>query len=258
MPVPPKFPLTSEVPNVSLVAFYGKKPAPLNQLLENIQRYLSQLPGFAAYHIEQVHATVLGCEGSKMSAGIISKWFYLRRNEIRYLDCDNWLKYLQNGNLLPFNICFGGYKSDRDYNFLSRNQHPYDRSFQLQKVDDTTYIPVLIGWSKQDELITLVLDRLRRDAQQFNLLHKYHSTADSVDNDFYLRLGTIHSPLSMDEIATVENQLRQILTTMPAIEIPLSQKDLAFARYQDLSLSLATTKTISLAEITIEQLLELY
>ena len=258
MHLPQQLPFTSEVSNISLVAFYGDKPAPLNQLIKNIQSYLSQLQGFAPYQIAQVHATVLGCEGSKTAAGIISKWFYLRRNEIRYLDCDNWLKYLQNCSLLPFNICFGGYKCDRDYNFLSRNQHPYGRSFQLQKVDDTTYIPVLIGWTKKDDLITLDLDQLRRDAQKFNLLHKYHSKADSVDNDFYLRLGTIHSPLSIDTVATVENQIRQILTNIPTIAISLAQKDLAFARYQDLSLSLGTTKTIPLPEITIKKLLELY
>ncbi len=251
-------PIVPQIPNVSLVAFYGDKPDPLIQLINNIQNYLTQLSAFTPYEIEQVHGTVLGCEGFRTSEGIVSQWFYLRRKEIRYLDCDNWLKYLQNGSFLPLNICFGDYKRDRDYNFLSRNQHPYYRSFQLQKVNNTTYIPVLIGWSKKDDLITLDLDNLRRYAQQFNLLHKYHDRADSIDNDFYLRLGTIHSPLSTDTIATVENQIREILTKIPAIELTISKNNLAFARYQDLSLTEATTTIIALAEITIEQLLQLY
>ena len=48
-------------------------------------------------------------------------------------------KYRQNGSFLPLNIAFGAYKRDRDYNFLSRNQHPYYCSFQLKKVNNSCY-----------------------------------------------------------------------------------------------------------------------
>ena len=248
----------SAIRNVSLVCLYGKKNFLLNELINTIQNYLTQLPEFTAYQIEQVHGTILGCEGWQTSEGIISKWFALRRKEIRYLDCGGWLEYLQNDSFVPFNVYFGGYQRDRGYNFLSRNQHPYDRSFQLQKLDETTYIPVLIGWSQKNNLITLDLDNLRRDAQQFNFLHKYHSTVESIDNDFYLRLGTINASLSTDTITIVENHLRQLLIKRPSIMVSISPRNLAFAQYQDLSLSLATTQTIPVPEITIEQLLNFY
>ena len=253
-----KFSTTLAIRNVSLVGFYRKKPYLLNEIINTIQNYLTQLPEFTAYQIEQVHATILGCEGWQTTEGIISKWFELRRKEIRYLDCAGWLEYLQNDSFVPFNVYLGGYEIDCDYNFLSRNQHPYYRSFQLQKLDDTTYIPVLMGWSQKNNLITLDLNNLRRDAQQFNFLHKYHSTDDSIDNDFYLRLGTINSPLSTYIIAIIEEQIRQLLIKRPSIVLPISQQNLAFVKYQDLSLSLATTKTIPLPEITIEQLLDFY
>ena len=253
-----KFAITSVMRNVSLVGFYGDKPPLLDELIQTIQHYLSQLPEFIPYHLEQIHATILGCEGWKTAEGLVSKWFDLRRKEIRYLDCGGWLEYLQQDSFVPFHVYCGGYKRDRDYNFLSRNQHPYDRSFQLQKLDDTTYIPVLIGWSQKNNLITLDLDNLRRDAQKFNFLHKYHSTADSIDNDFYLRLGTINSPLSNETRATVENQIRQLLSKRPSIILPISPENLAFAKYQDLSLSLATTKILPLPQITIAQLLDYY
>ena len=253
-----ELPINPQIPNVSLVAFYGDKPAPLIQLLKNTQNYLTQLPEFTPYEIEQVHGTVLGCEGFRTTEGIISQWFYLRRQEIRYLDCNNWLKYLQNGSFFPLNICFGGYKRDRDYKFLSRNQHPYDRSFQLQKINETTYIPVLIGWTQKNELITRDLDNLRRDAQEFNFLHKYHSQAHSIDNDCYLRLGTIHNSLSTETIVTVENQIQKFLSQSLAINLALFPKDLGFAQYLEPSLPLATTKFIALPEITIERLLSLY
>ena len=248
----------SAIRNVSLVGYYREKPYLLNELINTIQNYLTELPKYVAYQTAQIHATILGCEGWQTTEGIISKWFELRRKEIRYLDCGAWLEYLQHDSFVPFNIYIGGYEIDRDYNFLSRNQHPYYRSFQLQKLDDTTYIPVLMGWSQKNNLITLDLDNLRRDAQQFNFLHKYHSRADSIDNDFYLRLGTINSPLSTDIITKVENQIRQLLIKRLSIVLPISQKNLAFAKYQDLSLSLATTQTIPLPEITIGQLLSFY
>ena len=251
-------PIDPKISNVSLVAFYGEKPAPLIQLLENIQNYLTQLPYFTPYQIEQIHSTVLGCEGFKTTEGIISQWFYSRRQEIRYLDCDNWLKYLEDGSFCPLNICFAGYKRDRDYNFLSRNQHPYYRSFQLQKINETSYIPILIGWTKKNELITRDLDNLRRDAQQFNFLHKYHSQAHSIDNDCYLRLGTIYNSLPTETIATLENQIQQLLSQSLAINLTLSSKDLGFTQYLEPSLPLATTKFISLPKITTEQLLSLY
>ena len=248
----------SAISNVSLVCLYGEKNYLLNELINTIQNYLTKLPEFTAYQIEQVHGTILGCEGFKSTEGIISKWFELRRKEIRYLDCGGWLEYLQNDSFVPFNVYLGGYKRDRVYNFLSRNQHPYERSFQLQKLDETTYIPVLIGWSQKNNLITLDLDNLRRDAQQFNFLHKYHSKVESIDNDFYLRLGTINASLSTETIAIVENHIRQLLLKRPSIMLPICQKNLAFAKYQDLSLSLETTQTIPLTEITIEQLLNFY
>ena len=59
-------------------------------------------------------------------------------------------------------------------------------------------------------------------------------------------------------MATIENHIRKILTKITAIKLSLSKNNLAFARYQDLSLPPATTKIIPLPEITIEQLLNLY
>ena len=258
MSSPAQVPLTEATSNVSLVAFYGEKPSLFNLLIENIQNSLTQLPEFTPYQIKQIHATLLGCEGWGTAAGIISKWFYLRRKEIRYLDYAGWLQYLQNDSCEPFDVYLGGYQSDRDYNFLSRNQHPYQRSFQLQKLNETSYIPVLIGWPQKKDLITLELDQLRRDAQEFNFLHKYHERDRSIDNDCYLRLGTINSPLSTETIATVEHQIRETLRTHSKIKLSFSQDNLAFAQYQDLSLTPETTKIIPLVEITREQLRGFY
>ena len=138
---------------------------------------------------------------------------------------------------------------------MSRGQHLGDRSFQLQVTEDNT-IPVLIGWSWQDSTVTLAIDKLRRSFQQFGLLHKYHTHPDSIDNDFYLRLGTVNTQLSIEEINTIATDVRDLLAI--SVSIPIEICNLAFARYQDLQLTPATTKIVTVKNITASQLKQLY
>ena len=243
--------------NVSLVAFYGDKPAQLAALIQKLQTYLANCESikdrFIPYQLEQVHATVIGCEGLKTETGIISKWFYERR-ETKYIDIPGLTDYLQH-QIVPITIRFGGYDRASNYNFLSRQQHLYFRSFQLS-IAQTQTIPVLIGWS-WDNNVTLAIDNLRRNLQQFNLLHKYHQTPEAIDNDFYLRLGTIDRQLTSEEIEAIATDIRNLLEAQPLF-IPITIDDLAFARYQDLLLTPATTKIIPVTEISANQLQQLY
>ena len=245
--------------NVSLVAFYGNKPPQLVDLIQELQTYLinCELVGdrFIPYQLEQVHGTIIGCEGSKTESGIINKWFYDRRQETKYIDILGLVDYLQH-QIVPITIRFGGYDRTSNYNFLSRDRHLYYRSFQLQQAQTQT-IPVLIGWS-WDNGVALAIDDLRRNLQRFNLLHKYHQTPEAIDNDFYLRLGTIRRQLTSEEINAISTDLRNLLATQPPNYIPITVNDLAFARYQDLLLSPATTKAIAVTEISANQLLQLY
>ncbi|MGL5074955.1 MAG: hypothetical protein ACRDBG_03845, partial [Waterburya sp.] len=102
------------------------------------------------------------------------------------------------------------------------------------------------------------IDNLRRHLQKFNLLHKYHTAADALDNDFYMRLGTINSPLTSEIRQTISTEIRNLLVTQPAIDIPINLDNLAFAQYQDLLLTPATTKIISVTQITTSKLEQLY
>ncbi|WP_319421626.1 hypothetical protein [Pleurocapsa sp. FMAR1] len=246
--------------NLSLISFYGDKPVQLINLIQKLQtRLTNQLikDKFVPYQLEQIHGTIIGCEGYKTEAGVINKWFYERREETRYIDFPGLVNYLQNRVDFPLNIRFGGCDRHTDYNFLSRNQHLYERSFQLQPADNQT-IPVLIGWSWLNNSVSLAIDNLRRDLQQFGLLHKYHTTADDIDNDFYLRLGTIDAKLTSAEIQAISIEIRNWLETQPALHIPVTINDLAFAQYQDLTLATATTKIFPVAKITPSQLEQLY
>ena len=251
-----------DTPNVSLVAFYGDKPSSLKSLLILLQQYLVNSAVFKSkfhpYSLEQAHCTVIGCEGLKTELGIVNKWFYEKRREIKYIKLAEFLDYLLTSNLFPLDIRFGSYKPSHDYNFLSRNFHPYKRSFHLQPSRNNTLIPILIGWSVKGNLITLELETLRKQAQKCNLLHKYHNRTESIDNDFYLRLGTIKGQFNPETIAEIETEIRNILQKIPPVRIVLEKKHLAFVQYQNLSLPIETSKIIPLSEITEQKLLELY
>ena len=246
--------------NLSLVSFYGDKPVQLINLIKKLQTLLTnQLikDKFVPYQLEQIHGTIIGCEGYKTEVGVINKWFYERREETRYVNFPGLINYLQHQASLPLTIRFGGCDRNTDYNFLSRNQHLYHRSFQLQPADNQT-IPVLIGWSWSNNSVSLAINNLRRQLQQFNLLHKYHATPNHIDNDFYLRLGTINAKLTSAEIEAISIEIRNWLEAQPALYIPITINDLAFAQYQDLTLATATTKIFPVAKITPSQLEQLY
>ena len=253
--------LIPDVPNVSLVAFYGDKPSPLTRLIQELQTYLSELKilqgKFTSYQLEQVHGTIIGCEGLKTASGIISKWFYECRQQTRYLNLPGLINYLQNQHSFPLTIRLGGYDGSCNYGFFSRNQHPFIRSFQLQPIGNEITIPVLIGWSWQNNNISLEMDNLRRNVQQFNLLHKYHQTKDAIDNDFYLRLGTINGKLTPEALNAIAWEIRNILQAK-SLDISLDRNNLAFAKYQDLSIAIAKTQIITLPEATADNIEQLY
>jgi len=247
--------------NVSLVAFYGDKPPQLQNLIQQLQAYLINhelvLDRFVPYQLEQVHGTIIGCEGIQTEAGVINQWLIDCRQEQRSIDFRGLTKYLQHQVKLPLTIRFGGYDRHSDYNFKSRNQHPYIRSFQLQPAPTQT-IPVLIGWSWSNQQVTMAIDNLRRSFQQFNLLHKYHSTPEAVDNDFYLRLGTINTVLTPEATQIISNDLRNLLVERSPLQIAINRKNIALAQYQDLSLTPATTRTIPITDITTDLLQQMY
>ena len=259
-----------QIPNVSLVAFYQKKPQKLTALIKKIQTNLAEnqilKEKFIPYQLEQVHGTIIGCEGLKTEAGIVNKWFYEHQNQIKYMDLTNFIDYLLQNKHLPMIIRFAGYDRDRDYHFLSRSKHPFTRSFQLLPSGKETYIPILIGWPFQDNFIPKHIDDLRRDAQKFNLLHKYHSTPEAIDNDFYLRLGTIKGKLTSEEVnaidvswhCAIKTQVRNLLQAQSPINIRLDRDNLAFVKYQDLSLPLATTEILPITQATTSKIKKLY
>lgn len=244
-----------DTPNVSLVAFYGEKPNAFRVLIESLQQRLIELLSskFESYPIEQIHATLIGCEGIITDKGIINKWFLEHRRETKYINLVDFLTYLRSGNGLPIKVRIGGYHLKTNYSFLSQNKHPFERSFQI--LDDTI---VLRGWAFQSQQITLELNRFRSKCQDFNLLHKYHKQADSIDNDLYMRIGILQEPLIETKKEEVEQEIRYKLSNVSPIELSLDLETLKLIGYQDLSPTLDTTKVISLKDATLRQIEALY
>ena len=168
------------------------------------------------------------------------------------------LQYLQQSPYLPLEITFGGYQPEVDYGFLSRGEHPRDRSLAMQITSEGKGIPVIMGWSLGNK-ITMALDNLRRELQQFGLLHKYHGTATDIDNDFYLRLGTIEK-VSVEDLLRIKTQILDYLQSITSIKVTLNQEDLTFVKYQDMALPIASTQSYSVEALAShpENFAELY
>lgn len=244
-----------DIPNVSLVAFYGTKNLAFQSLIEFLQKKLSVTlqNKFESYSIEQIHATTIGCEGLNTEKGILSKWFLENRGEEKYIDLSEFINFLRQSNFLPIQIEIGGYNPAIDYGFFSKNKHPFERSFQFQGD-----FAVLMGWSRKNRQISLDLDRFRLKCQNFNLLHKYHKQLDSVDNDCYMRIGALKEKLSDEEIQAIEREIRDSLMAIAPISLSIDTNSLKFIGYQSLSPSPDTTKVIALRDATVQKLETLY
>ncbi len=247
--------LIPNFPNVSLVAFYGKKSFEFTFLIQELQQYLCELlPSvFEPYALESIHATLLGCEGGKTERGILNQWFLERREESRIVDFAGFLKCVQNNPQFPVPIQFGGYQLSVDYGFKSRNQHPYKRSFCFQNE-----MVVLIGWPIQAGKIIMEIDNLRRSGEKFNLLHKYHGNPDDIDNDCYLRIGVLNSKISADQRQKVEQKVQELLKMRSPLVLPLTLEECCFVQYYDYTFPFSTTQVIPLKEATPEKLQQLY
>jgi hypothetical protein len=244
-----------DIPNVSLVAFYGTKSLAFHLLIESLQKQLSDLlqNKFERYPIEQIHATLIGCEGLKTEKGILSKWFLEHRGEERYINLSEFIDFIRQSDRLPIQIEIGGYNPAIDYGFLSKNKHPFERSFQFQG-----NFAVLMGWSRKNTQISFDIDRFRLECQNFNLLHKYHKQPDSIDNDCYMRIGVMKEKLSNEEIRAIERGIREHLKAIAPIDLFIDTNSLNFIGYQNLSPSPDTTKIITLHDATAKEIEILY
>jgi hypothetical protein len=243
--------------NLTLVAYYGDKPAPLSKFIGDAQKELSKaLPGaFEPYGKEQVHGTLIGLEGTRWGDYIINQ-NYFEQKLLKSISLPKVLEILKASEHLPFTIQIGGYDYRREYPFTSRNQHPYLRSFSVQRD-----IAVAMGWPVRDGEHPLTLDRLRRSLNKANVLHRYHASHTDVDNDFFFVLGRVDRAKSSDwAIQVAEERMRSYFERKKSPSVTIDRKNLRVVAYDDTKLPWGKCKVFTLgeAEADLSQLLTLY
>jgi hypothetical protein len=243
--------------NLTLVAYYGPKTdEAVKRLLETIQDILDDVlkSAFERYDIRQVHGTIIGLEGTRASNAIINTNFVEKRQSLRAINLERVLEIADS--MSPFDIRIGGYKDGAAYPFTSRGLHPYLRSFSIQgdKV-------VAMGWPVETDKYPLRLERLRKKFNEANVLHAYHDTPESIDNDFYFVLGNIKKTV-MSELALqqVQEVMREAISELDPVLIRIDKNCLGVVAYPDTRLPWSRCEVFSLenAKRNISNLIQLY
>lgn len=234
---------------LTLVAFYGPKPEPLAKLLEGCRSVLAAAGiGFRPYDPRQIHATLIGLEsvpGSRRENRNLAALRGVRRP----MDRSGFLAAARRGDAVSWTVQWGGF-GEQATPFLSRGRSPFLRSFSFQS--DRA---VLIGWPVERDAAAerrypRVLERVRRDAEAFGILHAYHAGPGDRDNDLYMRLGWIDPARSTDDrLAGVAQELRDCLATAGPLDVGLTTEQVGVAAYSDESLPWESTDWCSLADL---------
>ncbi|NER30658.1 MAG: hypothetical protein F6J89_24335 [Symploca sp. SIO1C4] len=251
---------------VTLISLYGEKSLELVNLIRHCQKMIAGITGieFIPYELPQIHATILGLEqviGTPMHNSNLAKYQSLSKK----MDVCGFINWLQRSEYVPFQIQIGGF-DNCGYDFTSRGQRPYERSFSLQ--GDKA---VIMGWpirhpplgetsSNKSNLpqptsyYPNTLDQIRKAAQSFNILHAYHRTSADVDNDFYFRIG-LFNPDTLDNSSkeSLEKDIRDFLSTTTPIIVKLTPANLYVASYDDEKLPVNSTKLWSLQDQLLTQ-----
>jgi hypothetical protein len=174
---------------ISAVAFYGAKAGVLGGLVGEVQEVLARHCGewFRPYSLEQVHATLIALNGVRDPATgtIVNEYFLEHAGAAVEMDLPRVMRILASHFAAPLAVRFGGWGADEPVPFRSQGKHLYERGFS---VHGRAF--VLAGWPA----LALAgdgrpLDRLRRDMNAANVLHKYHRGDADVDDDLYLVVG---------------------------------------------------------------------
>jgi hypothetical protein len=240
------------VPHLTLVALYGDKSPALSSFIASRQDMVSSAFGcaFRPYDVRQVHATIVGLEHSEGSFQENANFRRLRGQRMA-MDVSGFLEFLRVSRELPFEVQIGGF-AEQDRPFLSRGELPFARSFSIQA--DRV---VVMGWPCEkdfqgmpgDNSDTLLLDGIRRRAQEFGILHAYHRSERDLDNDFFFRIGLVdRSALTDAAVTDLERRMRRRLCRLGPLRVKVGLEDLQVAAYWDERLPLSSTHVWSLTD----------
>lgn len=208
---------------ISALALYGPKTDPVRDFLTSVQALIGEHIGvsFRPYSLDQVHATLIALNGvPDPGTGAIVNEYYLEHSGARLeMDLQRAMRILAGDLACPLPVRIGGHRRDQAVPFVSRDQHLFERAFSVQGEAF-----VLIGWP----VAALTgpdrpLDKLRRDMNAANVLHRYHRRDTDVDDDFYLVVGH-HVDASPSALRRAVGAVRDMLAADP-IDLEIGIRD---------------------------------
>jgi len=227
----------AEFLGVSIVAYYGPKPAGFSEWLINLQKTVrNEFPGFCPRDLDQIHATIIDLQ------------FTIRPTTST--DTLGALRYLADFFRESIAIRFGGYARG-SAQFRSRGRDPYERSFVISASQS-----VLIGWPAEARASSAAptnkLVIARRGLERYGFQHRYHQTPDDSDPDCYLVIGCCPDTpsairRSSNNYKSGEDAIRRYLSGTP-YSVHLSAADLSVVHYENVSLDAATSIATPLLE----------
>jgi hypothetical protein len=106
------------------------------------------------------------------------------------------------------------------------------------------------GCDEEEPSYPATLERIRRSAEPFHILHHYHCAPDDFDNDLYLRLGIVErDPISDSVASSLEQRVRERLAERPATLLRIGAEDLSVVSYRDRNLPWPESRRWPLPEI---------
>ncbi len=235
----------------TLVAFYGKKPEGLANLVHFIWEKILQSSlkdFFIPYVMDQIHATLVGMEKIPGFSQAYNLNIWEKKGTQKQMNISGLEDTLVS--FFPAKIQFGGFQEE-DAQVKSFGQPLFDRSFHI---DWQSGRVVLIGWPIDvDGQVATTLLRLREALfQNHRILHKYEG-----DNDCYLVLGSLTKLDQLDTLAisnykseqqVLEKDIRAYMSGCPH-QIRLELNDLSVVKYTDSTLPLSSSKSYTLEKV---------
>lgn len=226
------------VRRATLIAFYGEsKTHELADYVLSVQQRLVTMLGstFRSRSISEVHATIIGLEsgGTFNSSDELSE---LRSVILQDVDIQGLCGYVAaqlRDQLVQ--IQMGGYQ-DIDYPFTSRGLRLFARTLTAN-----AGAAILIAWPIDRRGVpTDSLDRIRRGAQRFGVVHRYHKAVGDRDPDVYMVIGEMSEDNS--RVAEALDEVRAELARSSCV-VPLATDSLRIASYTDARLPFDSTYT---------------
>jgi hypothetical protein len=178
---------------VTLVAAYGEeKPDQLEQLLSDLAarcRSKIRLAGWIRrYESAQVHATVVGLEGTRCGDSVVQENLRARLGDAGPAPPVNFGAMLEffASSVSEVPVVVGGF-CENDVNPFDPGRAPFQRSFDIR----SDGLIVAMGWPHTNAAFTPYLIGLRKYLEAFNLVHKYHVRPQDQDNDLFFVVGEI-------------------------------------------------------------------